>query len=233
MARFRNDEGGTSFIEFTVVFPLTILVILGSVDAALLMFDWSSATKATYAGARQAALSDPVAKATRFDLSRYTTQASYSGRNCFDANTGDADATAACPSFSFTCTGDTSGSGGSCTGSTTSAFDKAAFDAILASVQEAYPFRTLDRRQVRVSYATSNLGFVGQQNFTGGYGELPMNVSVELRCITHRFHFVGPLLGWAFSALPSECNGITSNTEEGIIMPPFYTTLPSEDLATN
>jgi Flp pilus assembly protein TadG len=233
VASLHADESGTSLIEFTVVFPLTVLVILGTVDAALLMFDWSSATKATYAGARTAVLTDPVAKATHFNLSSYTTQSTYSGRYCFDASNGNADATAACPTFSFSCTGDTTSGGGSCTGSTNSAFDKAAFDTIFAAVQQAYPYRTLDRGQVKVSYATTNLGFVGQQSFNGGTGELPMNVSVELRCITHEFFFVAPFVRWAFPNLPQTCRGITTGTEDGMIMPPFYTTLPSEDLATN
>jgi Flp pilus assembly protein TadG len=233
VASLRADESGTSLVEFTVVFPLTVLVILGSVDAALLMFDWSSATKATYVGARTAALTDPVAKATHFNLSSYTAQSTYSGRYCFDASNGNADPKAACPTFSFSCTGDTTAGGGSCTGSSASAFDKAAFKTIFDSVQQAYPYRKLDPRQVKVSYATTNLGFVGQQSFTGAYGELPMNVSVELRCITHQFFFVTPFLQWAFPSLPQACNGITTGTEDGITMPPFYTTLPSEDLATN
>lgn len=232
MNNLHRDQRGTSLIEFTVVFPLTVLVILGTVDASLLMFDWSSATKATYAGARTATITDPVANGARFTLP-YSTQATYSGRYCFDATTGQADATASCPTFSFVCTGDYTGSGGSCSGSTTSTFNKAAFDAIFNSVQAAYPFRALDRRQVRVSYATTNLGFVGQQSFNGGQGELPMNVSVELRCMTHEFYFVGGLLDWVFGSLPASCSGITTGAENGLIMPPFYTTLPSEDLATN
>ncbi len=225
-----KDDRGTSLVEFTVVFPLTVLVILGTVDATLLMFDWSSATKATYAGAREAIVSDPVAGAARFNVSSYTTQSTYSGRYCFDPSNGSADPIAKCPAVDVTCTGNNTGAGGTCA---TGSFNKPAFDRIFQAVQNNYPYRQLDRRQVQVSYATTNLGFVGQESFSGGSGELPMNVSVELRCITHEFFFVGPLLDWALSSLPVACAGITTGTEPGIIMPPFYTTLPSEDLSTN
>lgn len=228
MSRLGRDERGTSFVEFTVVFPLTILVILGTVDASLLVFDWSSATKATYAGARTAIVSDPVASAARFTLASYTTQSTYSGRYCYNAANGNADGTAACPTVNVTCKGDNTGTGGSCTSGD---FNKAAFDAIFNQVQAAYGFRSLDRRQVQVTYATTNLGFVGQQSFDGSSGELPMNVTVELRCITHQFFFVNALMRWTFSSLPAGCAGVPA--PDGVIMPPFTTTLPSEDLTSN
>lgn len=231
MDRLRHDQRGSSIVEFTVVFPLALVVILGLVDASLVMFDWASATKATYAGARYAVVNDPVASAARFDLTAYSAQSSYSGRYCFDPANGTADATAACPSVNVTCTGDTGAGGGSCTGG--ASFSKAAFDGIFAKVQENYPYRRLDRRQVQVSYVTTNLGYVGQESFNGGSGELPMNVTVRLRCLTHAFFFIGPLVGLTFPGLPAGCNGITTGTESGVIMPPFSSTLPSEDMATN
>ena len=230
VANLSSDDSGTSFIEFSVVFPLSVLVILGMVDAALLMFDWSSATKATYAGARTAVVIDPVAGAARFNLSSYASQSTHSGRYCFNPANGTADSTANCPSVNVTCTGSNAGGGGSCT---TGSFNKAAFDEIFRSVQDNYPYRRLDRRQVQVSYVTTNLGFVGQETFSGGTGELPMNVSVELRCLTHEFFFVGPLLGWALASLPAACAGVTADTEPGILMPPVYTTFPREDRAPN
>lgn len=227
MNRLLRDEAGTSFIEFTVIFPLTVLVVLGTVDASLLMFDWSSATKATYAGARTATVTDPVAGDAHFSLTSYTSQASYSGKYCFQQGNGKPDTTAACPTVNVTCTGDTTKAGGSCS---SGSFDAKAFKAIFDSVQNAYPYRKLDPRQVRVSYVTSSLGFVGQQSFDGTMGELPMNVSVELRCLTHQFYFVSGLVDWTFGTLPKDCSGIALGTDPGLVMPPFYTTLPSEDL---
>lgn len=212
-----------------MVFPLVIVVILGLVDASLVMFDYASATKATYAGARFAVTNDPVASTARFDLSSYSAQSSYSGRYCFSSADGTADSTASCPSVNVTCTGGTTS--GSCTGN--AVFNDTVFTKIFKTVQDNYPYRTLDRQQLQISYVTTNLGYVGQQNFAGDAGELPMNVTLQLRCLTHRFFFVGPLVKMVFPSLPSSCAGITTGTDAGVIMPPFSTTLPSEDLTTN
>lgn len=227
--RRRQSESGASLVEFTLVFPLLILVCLGAIDAALLMMDYGSGTAATYRGARTAVVIDPVSSAAQFALTGYTTMPALSGASCADGN-GDASTTAACPTVDVTCTGDNTVAGGTCTSGT---FNKTSFDSIFNAIQALYVGRKLDRRQVSVSYVSTNLGFVGQQSFDGLKGEVPLNVTVKLRCMTHELYFVAGLLGWAMPSLDASCAGVTTGAAKGLIMPPFTTTLPSEDLKTN
>ena len=217
-------------MEFAIVFPLLVLVILGTVEAALLMVDYTAGTAATTKGARIAVVIDPVATAAQFAFSSYTTMPGQSGSYCADSS-GGASTASSCPAINITCTGDTSAAGGTCTAN--SGFNKTSFDAIFNAIQTLYIGRKLDRRQVQVSYSTTNLGFVGQQSFDGSNGELPMNVTVQLRCMTHQLFFIAGLVRWTFANLAAGCSGITLGASKGIVMPPFSTTLPSEDLKTN
>lgn len=237
-SRKGNDERGAALLEFAVVFPLAVLVILGTVEASLLMLDWAGGTKATYLGARVAVVNDPVANSVRFPMSSYTYLTTKSGAYCVNVN-GTTATDAGCPTVSITCTGNADiNSDGTCTSGT---FNKTAFKKIFDAVQRAYIGRKLDPRQVQVTYETTDLGFVGQQryyaetvsNISRTDGELPTNVTVSLRCMQHQFYFVGGLLGWAFPAQSGSCAGITTGGTKGFVMPSFYTTLPSEDLSTN
>lgn len=51
-----NDEAGVELIEFALVFPLLLVVILGVVDFAFVFQRWEALTNATREGARIAAL---------------------------------------------------------------------------------------------------------------------------------------------------------------------------------
>ena len=223
-----HSESGASLVEFTLVFPLLVLVCLGTIDAALLMIDYSAGTAATYKGARMAVVTDPVSSAAQFTLSSYSTKPAMSGASCADT-IGNASGTAICPTVNVTCTGDNTAAGGSCTSGT---FNKAAFDKIFNTIQNFYVGRLLDRRQVQVTYASTNLGFVGQQSFDGTKGEVPLNVTVQLRCMTHPLYFLNGFLSWTYPGLAGGCTGITTGAGTGLTMPPFATTLPSDDLST-
>ena len=56
-----RDCFGGSIVEFTLVFPMFILVALGTVDVGLMLSEWAQANTATYVGAHRAIVSDPVA----------------------------------------------------------------------------------------------------------------------------------------------------------------------------
>lgn len=225
-----SDERGSVIVELALVFPLLVLIILGIVDASMLMYDWGAATKATYRGARVAAVNNPVAASARFPISDYTTMLTKAGNYCFLTD-GTVDTSAACPTVNITCKG-AAGSGGSCD---VGSFNDTSFTKIFDAVQSMYPFR-LSRAQVQVQYQTTGTGFVGQPSFDGTSGELPMNVTVSLRCIKHQFYFVGGLMGWVFPDLAASCSDVTSDTAavqtKGVTLPNFYTTLPSESLYT-
>jgi Flp pilus assembly protein TadG len=48
--KFWRDIAGSILVEYTVVFPVFILVTLGTVDAAYMFADWAAANKAVYIG---------------------------------------------------------------------------------------------------------------------------------------------------------------------------------------
>jgi Flp pilus assembly protein TadG len=212
-SRLWRDIRGAVLLEFTVVFPVLMVIVLGSVDAAYLGFDWATATKTTYLGARFAAANDPVAGGITNDVS-----GNKNGQSCFSHADGTVNATANCPTISTVCTA-TAG-GGSCTNNF--AFQNGAFNRILQRMQRLYP--SLDRRQIQISYQTTGLGYVGRPHGP------PMNVTVSLRCMTHPMYFLPALASWAFPALPANCQGVP--TQAGLVMPTFSTTLPTEDLET-
>ena len=224
---FWRDKSGGTLLEFTLVFPLMMLIVLGTVDVSLMMFDWAEANKATYRGARRAIVNNPVAK--EIVALTYSNQTLQSGKFCYDATTGASNGL--CPTVSSTvCTATNNATPvtGSCTNGYT--FDSVSFSLILQEIQDVYPLRTLDKRQIQVTYTPTGLGFVGQPNYAGTNGALPLAVNVSVRCMTHEFFFLTPLMGWIFSALPAACNGITAAS--GTALPPFSSTLPSESLYT-
>lgn len=214
--RLTSDERGATFVEFTAVFPFLMLLLLGTVDVGLLMVDWASLNRATYAGARFAAISDPVATGINAPIA-----GTLKGQSCINPATGAS--TANCTArAATTCVATGSPTGGSCPGYT---FNNTAMDAIVTEMNKLMILGTLDRRQVSVTYTPTNIGYVGRSD---GF---PVNITVGIRCFKHKFYFLEALMGWAFPAAGSECNGVPMTT--GILLPAFATTLPSEDLKTN
>ena len=225
MNRLWRNIQGSSLVEFTLVFPVLILVALGTVDATFMLFDWTQANKAVYAGARLAIVSDPVATGIT-NLAYTDAQRVLIGQACFDTATGTANGN--CPSASTVCT--PAATGGSCTNGF--AFADAAFtnagDAtkpvgIFDVMKQVFP--RLQRQNVQIKYQTNGLGFSGRPPELGG---LPMNVTVSIRCMTFQFYFLAGLMNWTFPALQN-CPAAPA----GPSMPQFATTLPSEDMVTN
>lgn len=232
--RILKDTSGTALLEFILVFPLVMLVVLGSVDASLLMLDMAQVNKATLAGARTAVISDPVIGSTTwsYDALAVPGDACYNDANgtvtgkCQTAINMRCTATAGGPS------GATAGecctvSGSACASATAwSSAGLASFNAIFRSMTRAYPEGSLDARQVQIGYKTTGLGYVKQP------GGQPLNVTVSVRCMSHRFFFLNGLMSWVFSELPSDCPSDlrTKAGSSGPIMPATSTTLPGEDL---
>jgi Flp pilus assembly protein TadG len=207
-----QDSEGGALVEFTLVFPILLLVALGTVDFTYMLFDWSMANKAAFIGARTAVVSDPVATG----ITNPTYDTTLLGQSCSNPATGAA--TGNCPApVSTVCT--PGASGGSCTAGYT--FDNTAFTTILGNMQNVFP--RLQRQNVQLAYQTNGLGFVGRP------GGLPMDVQVSIRCMTHQFYFIGALMGWIFTA-PAGC---PAGTPAGPAIPAFATTLTSEDTVTN
>lgn len=206
--RFWRDQRGASMIEFTLVFPLLMLMSFGTVDMSLILWDWAQANKAAQRGARVAVVANPIPSG----ITSPEWVADYIGDSCIDPLTGADLGT--CAAAQTTCT--PAAENGSCTNGYN--WDEAAFMAILQQMQTVYP--RLDRQNVQFSYRTNGLGFVGRP------GGLPFEVTVEIRCLTNEVYFLVALAGWAFVDLPPECPAGPA----GPRVPRYATTLTSEAL---
>ena len=124
-----RDTSGAAMVEFTVVMMLLLVLTFGIVDFGNALFQWNSAEKATQAGARAATISDPVAsELATFDCDNNSIPL---GTPC--RNGGDSFGTITC-----------NGAGSSCGGSYT--FSAAAFNLILAPMQQMFPMPRRCRR---------------------------------------------------------------------------------------
>lgn len=224
MNRFLRTASGAAFIEFAAVFPVLLMLIMGTMDFSVLALKWVSLSKASYAGARLATVIDPVAIGVNAK-----TPGTVAGASCFDFDSGVA--TGACDMNAATvCTG--AATGGSCCpvgatpGSCTSNYqwNEASFAAVLAEMNKYMLTESLERGQLQISYQPTDFGFA--QRPVGP----PMTITVSVRCVTYPFYLLAPLMKWVFSTMPASCAGIHGT---GMSMPSFPTSLPSEDLATN
>src|SRR2546425_2984892 len=140
--KFLQDSEGGALVEFTLVFPILLLVALGTIDFTYMLFDWSMANKAAFTGARHAVVSNPVA--TGITNVTYTAaQMANLGQWCFNTATGATNAN--CPTESSICTA--AASNGSCTNGY--AWNETAFTnptatnewqkGILDKMQEVFP----------------------------------------------------------------------------------------------
>jgi hypothetical protein len=192
------------------------LVAFGTVDVSYMLFEWGEANKAAYMGTRFAVVSDPVASGITNLTYNITAGGNQLGSLCFNPSTGADNGNCTTVMVDTVCT--PAASNGTCTGWT---WNETAFTAILTRMQTVFP--RLTRRNIQVSYKSVGLGFVGRPN------GLPMDVTVSIQCMTHRFYFLGALMRWIFT-VPRGC---PSGTVAGIRIPSFATTLPSEDMASN
>jgi Flp pilus assembly protein TadG len=219
MTKLLRDIRGSVLVETTIVIPIFLLLVLGTIDTTFMFYEWALANKAAYIGARVAIVSDPVAQGiTAF------TYTSTPGQYCFDPTTLQPASAAACPFVAnwVNCTG--TASSGSCDNRNYT-FDNSAFTNYIFSRMQAI-FPRLQRQNVTVSYQTNGLGFVGESATPGAMSGLPMNVKVSVSCMTHQFYFLSGLMGWAFGK-PAGCS---ANTLAGPSIPAFASTLQSEDM---
>jgi hypothetical protein len=206
MNRLVRDCRGSSLVEFTLVFPILILITFGTIDVTYMLYEWNLASKAAYRGARVAIVANPVAP----EITNPAYNAADIGRFCFNRVTGAS--TGLCPTVSVTCP-----SADDCPDPDFP--DNAAFTFILREMQRIFP--RLQAANVSIHYETTGLGFVGRP------GGLPMNVTVSIQCMTHQLFFLGALMGWVFPALPNPCPA----SQPGPVIPAFASTLPTEDLS--
>jgi Flp pilus assembly protein TadG len=195
--------------------PVLFILTLGTVDLGYLLYDYDTASKAAYAGAHRAIVSDPVP----VEITAPTWAPGDIGIDC-------ATSTTICAAYIASTTCVKTGNTGACTGSYN--FDEDAFTTIVNKMQTTFGCTAgsltcrLQPANVSITYAINGtLGFVGQPN------GLPMNVTVKVTCMYHPFYFVGGLLSLVYTT-PQGCG-----TATGWSIPAYSTTLTSEDMSTN
>ncbi len=215
---FLRDERGASFLEFTAVFSIVMLLTMGVVSLALVMVTWAQANRATQVGARVAATNAPVAQ----DISTTITGSSSSitvGTACFNPVTG-VDALTCVVAPEVTCAVNSSDTGVCIdSGGVIKTFSEPAFTDIFNAMQDQFLSRELDRQQVVVKYTPLKLGYVGRT-------DTPMNVTVSFNCLRQGLYGLDALAGWVVQT--TGCAGIPDAA--GLPLGDFATTMLGEDL---
>lgn len=207
-----RDVCGSVLVEVSIMLPLIIFFMLGSVDLLFLFYEWNAATKATQIGARIAVVSNPVMTNLN-DIS-----ASLLAGNVLPPGT-------AVPPFRVVCDGATSicVCDGICQTGGIIGFDSKALDTIIygrgsmacGDATFSYTagmcdiFSRIAPENVRIEYiqpvSPSGLGYVGRPG-----GPVPI-IKISLQNISFRFFFLGRIF-------------------ENINIPPVPTTMSGGDL---
>jgi Flp pilus assembly protein TadG len=228
-----RDIRGSVLVETTIVIPMFLLLVLGTIDVTYMFFDWTLANKAAYMGARTAVVSNPVAP----NIVNLTYTPLNIGQPCF----GSTDCPSVPTTGSIDCTSVSPCSNGG-------GYSAAAFNTILAAMQKVFP--QLTAKNVQISYQTNGSGFVGQTYYgNSAQFSLPMNVTVQIQCMTHQFYFLSGLMRafyalmnnvsppnnyWVFST-PTDAQGnlCSPAPTPGPNIPAVATTMQSESLFTD
>jgi Flp pilus assembly protein TadG len=171
LRQFRDDEGGASFLEFTLISMFFFVLLFGAVEFFFIFYQWNVATKATQMGARVAAVSDPVARAIE--------PANWTGL-VGTAKPGDPVPAAA--QFNIVCEYT-----GASLGCSSGAVNAAAFTNIVQRMQAVY-YRVLPQNVV-VRYTYTGMGYAGRPG-----GAVP-TVTVSLKDMRYDFIAINVLAG--------------------------------------
>ena len=184
-----RDETGAVFVEFAIMLPIIVFVLLGSVDLLYAIYQWNAAAKAVEVGARIAAVSDPVASG----LNGLANAALGNG-----VRTGGA-----MPLFSVACDGAMArcNCSGMCAGLAANPFNTIAMNRVLfgrgsSSCGDATSFYatgmcdvlpTIRPANVLIMYQQTGLGYAGRPG-----GPVP-TITVSLQNMRFQFFFLTSL----------------------------------------
>jgi hypothetical protein len=192
LLRFTRDIYGSVLVEVSIMLPILLFFVLGSVDFLLAFYEWNAATKAVQVGARIAAVSNPVMTNLNAFSTALVSRAVRPGSTM--------------PSFTVTCDGGTAtcACDGTCVGGVIG-FNAKALNTIVygrgstacGDATSSYTagmcdvFNRITPANVRIEYrqpaAPAGLGYVGRPG-----GPVP-TIKVSLQNIPFRFFFLGIL----------------------------------------
>ena len=197
--RFIRSTSGTSAVEFALVLPLFLVLLLGTIDAGRFLWQYNEAEKATQVGARVAIVTDVLAPGL--------TDENYAGQTVNGVTIASggripagALGTVMCNSATCTC------EAAPCPADL-GTFDSTIFDTLLARMQAIDP--VIQAENVEVRYSGSGLGTADSVSAGTGSPEISPLVTVTLKDMTF--------------------TPITSMLFASISMPNLHTTLTAED----
>jgi Flp pilus assembly protein TadG len=211
-AAFARDESGGVLVEVSIVLPIIITFIFGSVDLLYALYQWNAAAKAVEVGSRIAAVSDPIAAG----LNGLT--------NSVAVSLNGAGEPLAMPAFTISCNGETATCtcAGTCNGLAANPYDAVAMNRLVfgrgsTACGDATSYYATGMCDVLSSIRAANVIVVYRQ--TGlGYGGRPggpqPTIIVSLQNMRFQFFFLSYLLG---ASVP---------------MPAMTTTITAEDLCS-
>jgi len=181
LRRFIKDTSAASMVEMSLILPMFFIAAGGSIDFGYAFMQWNTAAKAVEAGARIAAVSNPVSS----DLANATSLATLQS----GATPG-----AAFPYFIRVCNGATA----SCSGGT---YDAAAMSAIITGTASRPGMGSflaaIKTANVTVTYEETGLGFACRPG-----GPVP-TITVQLQNITFNFLFLNLIPGIGPITMPA------------------------------
>jgi Flp pilus assembly protein TadG len=152
LSRLVRDRTGAAGVEFALVLPLLLLLLLGIIDAGRFMWEVNEAQKAAQMGARFAVVTDPVASGI--------STASFVGVDGLSQGdripSGEL-GTITCTGASVSCSGTGCPAGMDC-----STANSTAFTNIVNRMKLFYP--AIGNANVTVLYSGSGIGYAGDPN---------------------------------------------------------------------
>jgi len=208
---FCRDETGAVLVEISILLPVVITILCGSIDFLYAFYQWNAAAKAVQVGARIAAVSDPVAAGLNDLTNLVVLSGSVAPRRPM-------------PGFTFTCDGrvEACTCSGNCPGISANPYNATAMNRLIfgrgsSSCTDATTYYatgmcdilpSITAANVRIVYTQTGLGYAGRPG-----GPVP-TITVSLQDLQFQFFFLSYLLG------------------RNIPIPAMATTITAEDLCS-